>query len=360
MLKKALKIALWIVGSIIGLAAVLLLSIWISSGNTPEGGTKIAKKGWVEIGGIRQGYFIRGEEERNPVILFLHGGPGSPELSMIKDTGLEKYFTVCYWEQRGAGMTFSPDIDPATMTAAQLVEDTRQITDSLRAWYGVDKIYLMGHSWGSYLGIKTIAKYPEHYYAYIGLGQVCHQLESERLAYDYLIAEATKAGDTKTVEAFAAYDKNAADFPTNDYLLKVRTLGMNKYGVGIKHKDISMFDIAKDLLYYRGYTLGEKLDFLRGTMFSLVMFHEVIDENLFETTTRFEIPVYIIQGKYDYQVSHQLAKEYLDSITAPKKAFFTFEESAHSPNLEEPERFVELVRGIANEVKLINSFSQIN
>lgn len=79
------------------------------------------------------------------------------------------------------------------------------------------------------------------------------------------------------------------------------------------------------------------------------MFHEVIDDNLFETSTRFEIPIYIIQGKYDYQVSYDLAKEYLDSIDAPKKAFFTFDESAHSPNLEEPERFVEVVRSIAKQ-----------
>lgn len=132
-MNRFLRITLWLIGCIAGLAALLLLSIWISSGNTPEGGTKIAKKGWANIGGIQQGYFIRGEDERNPVILFLHGGPGSPELPMIKDTELEKHFTVCYWDQRGTGMTFSPDTDPATMTTAQFVEDTRQLTDSLRS-----------------------------------------------------------------------------------------------------------------------------------------------------------------------------------------------------------------------------------
>lgn len=346
-MKKFLKTSLWIVGSLIGLIALFLLSVWIYSGNTPEGGTKIAKKGWAQIGGIPQGYFIRGENEQNPVILFLHGGPGSPELSMIKDTELEKHFTVCYWEQRGAGMTFSSNTNPATMTTKQFVEDTRQMTDSLREWYGVEKIYLMGHSWGSYLGIKTIEKHPELYYAYIGIGQVCNQLESERQAYDYIVAEACKAGNTKTVEAFEAYDKYADDFPSNDYLLKVRTNSMNKYGVGIKHKDCSMFDIAVDLLYYRGYTYMDKIHYLQGTMFSLNnMFHRIIDDNLFETSTQFEVPVYILQGKYDYQVSYQLAKSYLDSIDAPHKEFFIFEQSAHSPNLEEPKRFVEVVKSI--------------
>lgn len=127
---------------------------------------------------------------------------------------------------------------------------------------------------------------------------------------------------------------------------------MNKYGVGIKHKDCSMFDIAVGLLYYQGYTFTDKIRYLQGTMFSLnTMFRKVIDDNLFETSTRFEVPVYILQGKYDYQVSYQLAKAYLDSIDAPRKEFFTFEESAHSPNLEEPRRFDEVVRAIAEKDK---------
>lgn len=351
-MKRTFKGILWLVGSLIGLIALFLLSIWICSGNTPAGGTKIAQKGWAQIGGIRQGYFIRGENEHNPVILFLHGGPGSPELSMIQDTELEKHFTVCYWEQRGAGMTYSADTPPASMTTEQFVEDTRQMTDSLCQWYGVEKIYLMGHSWGSYLGIKTIEKHPEPYHAYIGIGQVCNQLESERLAYDYIVNQARQAGDTKTVEAFEAYDKYADDFPSNDYLLKVRSNSMNKYGVGIKHKDCSMLDIAVGLLYYRGYTFMDKIRYLQGTMFSLNnMFHKIIKDNLFETSTRFEVPVYILQGKYDYQVSYELAKAYLDSIDAPQKEFFTFEESAHSPNLEESKRFVEIVCSIAGKVK---------
>lgn len=351
-MKKILKIILWIVGSLVGLITLFILSIWLFSGNTPEGGTKIAKKGWATIGGIQQGYFIRGEDERNPVILFLHGGPGLPELPMVKDTELEKHFTVCYWDQRGAGMTFNSDTDPATMTIEQFVEDTRQMTDSLRRWYGVEKIYLMGHSWGSYLGIKTIEKHPALYHAYIGIGQMCNQLGSERLAYDYIIDQARKVGDSKTIEAFEAYDKSALGFPSNEYLLKVRSPAMNKYKVGFRHKNCSMFDLVLDVLYYRGYTFMDKMRYSQGPMFSLNhLFDEVIEDNLFETSTRFEIPVYIIQGKYDYQASHQLAKEYLDSIVAPKKEFFTFEESAHSPNVEEPKRFVEIVCSISEKAK---------
>ena len=120
---------------------------------------------------------------------------------------------------------------------------------------------------------------------------------------------------------------------------------MNNYGVGIKHKEVSMFAIATDLLYYKGYTFTDKLNYLRGTLFSLnTLFGEVIKDNLFETSIDFEVPVYIIHGKYDYQTSYVLAKEYFNTLRAPKKEFFTFEHSAHSPNIEEPEKFANIMK----------------
>ena len=93
---------------------------------------------------------------------------------------LEKYFIVCYWDQRGAGMSFSRSLDPASMTIEQMVEDTRQMTEYLKQRFNQEKIFIMGHSWGSFLGIKTVEKYPENYWAYIGIGQVTNQIESER------------------------------------------------------------------------------------------------------------------------------------------------------------------------------------
>jgi predicted alpha/beta-fold hydrolase len=130
-----------------------------------------AEKHFIEIGGIPQGFFLRSENPENPVILFLHGGPGSPELALLYryeiPERLEKYFTVCYWDQRGAGMSFSNSIDTATMTLEQLIEDTRQITEYLKQRFKQEKIYLTRHSWGSFLGIKTVEKHPENYFAVV-------------------------------------------------------------------------------------------------------------------------------------------------------------------------------------------------
>jgi pimeloyl-ACP methyl ester carboxylesterase len=361
-MKKVFKILGIIVLSIIG---ILLIGLVILAVNSPgkletlkdsqgkEIVGSLAEKSFIEIGGIRQGFFIRAENPENPVILFLHGGPGSPELPMIipfeVTERLEKYFTVCYWDQRGAGMSFNNSIDPATMTTAQIMEDTRQMTEYLQRRFNQKKIYLIGHSWGSFLGVKTIEKYPENYTAYIGIGQVSNQIESEKLAYDYMLQHAKEINDESAVKNLQKFDKNASDFPGLDYTMTIRSSLMNKYGIGISHeKENSMLDMAKIILFFKGYTLSEKINYLRGMMFSVTtIWDAVVEDNLFESSVTFQVPVYITQGKYDYQVSHALAHEWLDKIEAPQKAFFTFENSSHGTILEEPEKFVQIIREIA-------------
>jgi pimeloyl-ACP methyl ester carboxylesterase len=312
----------------------------------------LAEKHFIEIGGIQQGFFLRSEKPQNPVILFLHGGPGSPELALLYryeiPERLEKYFTVCYWDQRGAGMSFSNSIDTATMTLEQLIEDTRQITEYLKQRFNQEKIYLMGHSWGSLLGIKTIEKHPENYFAYIGIGQVSNQLESEKLAYDYMLQHAMEIDDRPAVRNLEKFNRNASDFPTMEYISTVRSSLMNKYGIGMMRENFSMVGIVKDLLFFKGYTLPEKINYVQGILFSQTyLWDYVVSDNLFESSISFQAPVYITHGKYDYQVSYTLAREYFEIVEAPGKSFFTFEKSAHSPNGEEPEKFVQIVHDIA-------------
>ena len=363
-MKKVFKMFGIILLSILG---ILLIGLIILAVNSPgklkplkdsEGKEivgSLTEKSFIEIGGIRQGFFIRAENPENPVILFLHGGPGSPELPFLLpyeiSERLEKYFTVCYWDQRGAGMSFSNSIDPTTMTTAQMVEDTRQMTECLQQRFNQEKIYLIGHSWGSYLGVKTIEKYPENYIAYIGIGQVTDQIESEKLAYDYMLQHATKINDYSAIDNLQRFDKNADDFPTNNYLMTVRSSLMNKYGIGFTHEETtSMIDLVKMILSFKGYTLSEKVGFVRGMTFSQKnLWNDIVEDNLFESSTTFHVPVYITHGKYDYQVSHTLAREWFEKIEAPQKAFYTFEKSAHGTIMEEPEKFVQIVREIASK-----------
>ena len=313
----------------------------------------LTEKHKMNIGGIEQGLFIRSENPDNPVILFLHGGPGSPELPLLipveKEERLEKYFTMVYWDQRGAGMSYHDDIDPATMTLEQMVADTAEVTQYIQGRFNQDKIILMGHSWGSYLGVKTVEKHPELYQAYIGIGQVCNQRLSEKLAYDYLLAQAQERNDKKATDALEKVDANAPSFPENEYIMTARSSLMNKYGVGIQHKGASTLAIVKDMMLFRGYTPNEKRGYGQGLLFSQQhLFSSMLDDDLNASSTVFQIPVFITHGKYDYQVSHELAKQYVENLQAPDKDFITFDESAHSPILEEPERFTQVVRDLVD------------
>jgi pimeloyl-ACP methyl ester carboxylesterase len=335
-----------------------------AQGNIIEGA--ISEKVFVEIGGIEQGMFIRGENPDNPVLLYVHGGPGTPMMQFIsyletpETERLEKYFTVCYWEQRGSGMTYSSDTDPANMTIEQMVEDTREATEYLQKRFGQEKIYMMGHSWGTFLGVKTIEKYPENYLAYVGVGQVTNQAESEGLAYDYMLNRAKAENDPVATE-FEKYSRDSyvENVTQLGSALKIRTSTMVRYGNGHLHKfpdGIKTIDgaILKSLFLFKGYTLGEKINWFRGFDYSMIhIWSLVMEENFFESSTKFEIPFYTAQGDYDYQVSQVLAKQYLETIDAPKKEYFAYADSAHSPNMEEPEKFVEMMRQIAAENPLL-------
>jgi pimeloyl-ACP methyl ester carboxylesterase len=218
----------------------------------------------------------------------------------------------------------------------------------------------MGHSWGSYLGVKTIEKYPENYLAYIGIGQTSNSTESERLSYYYMLNHAKYINDEDALEKLEKFDPHTEGFPMMqeeghelDYLL-TRTELLNRYGIGhVRQFPLGMtFNgaILRTLFEFKGYTLSEKINWFLGADFSMIhLFHIPMDDNLFISSIKFEIPVYFVHGAYDYQVSQVLAEKYFDIVEAPKKEFIKFENSAHSPNLEEPERFIDVFGKIASE-----------
>ena len=148
----------------------------------------ISEKIRVRINGVEQGMFIKGKDIHNPVLLFLHvAWDAEYFLTQHYPTGLEEYLTVCWWERRGAGLSYSADIPRETMTIEQSIADTLAVTDYLCRRFGQDKIYLMGHS-GSFVGIQAAAR-RELYHACIGMSQMAYQLRSENQAYEYMLRQ---------------------------------------------------------------------------------------------------------------------------------------------------------------------------
>ena len=304
------------------------------------------EKIFVDINGTKQGMFLQSENTENPVLLFLHGGPGSPVISFTKTypTGLEKMFTVCWWEQRGSGLSYNRQITSKEMTMEQMISDTITVAEYLKKAFNKEKVYVMGHSWGSFLGVLTVQQAPYLFHAYIGIGQVANQVESERLAYTFMLQEFRKLNNKKMVHKLEKFPIDKDGEVSDDYLMSVRSEGVTKLGIGMMHNNLSTIAIVKMIFGYKGYTLKEKLHYIKGMTLSYkCLWGFVSQSDLIKQAPKLEVPVYIFQGKYDYIVSYVIAKEYLLALQAPVKGFYTFENSAHSPYLEEPKKMCDIL-----------------
>lgn len=306
----------------------------------------ISEKIFVDINGVRQGMFIQGKDAKNPVLLVLHGGMPEYFLTEKYPTGLEDYFTVVWWEQRGSGLSYQPNIPRETKTAKQMIANTLAVTNYLRQRFGKDKIYLMGHSGGSFLGIQAAAQAPELYYAYIGEAQMSNQLKSEKLAYDYMLQQYKANGNIGMVRKLEASPVTMESGVPAAYQM-VRDDAMHMFGIGTIH---TMTSVVTGLLLpswqSRQYSLSEKFNLWRGKAESgiAMLWDTMTVTDLSQQVTEFTIPIYFLEGIYDYTCNYRLAKEYFEKIKAPVKGFYTFEQSAHSPVFEEPEKVQKILR----------------
>jgi pimeloyl-ACP methyl ester carboxylesterase len=344
------------------LFAVIALAAWLlllspgtiepyrdQVGNVPA--SSISEKTYETIGGVRQGMFIRGANKDNPVLLFLHGGPGMPTYFLTKQfpTGLEEHFTVCYWEQRDAGLSYDPAISAASLTVEQLMRDTIEVTNYLRERFGQEKIYLMGHSWGSFIGLQVAASAPELYHAYIGVAQVTNQLQSEQIAYQWMLEQYLAAGETKKVENLRAYPilENPA-LAANWFKTPERDAFMHELGIGTTRdmKDVYT-GIFFPFLGTREYTLAEKYNtFFRAKPFlrnETGLIDSLLSTDLSAEIPRLELPAYFMSGRYDMTVNIDLSRAYAEQLQAPLKGYYLFRESAHCPMHEESDRFLQIM-----------------
>lgn len=303
----------------------------------------VSEKTWVEINGVRQGMVVRGRDVTNPVLLVVHGGPGMPDyfLTQRRPIDLEDLVTVVWWDQRGTGLSYHRDIPPGTMTLEQLIDDTLAVADHLRARFAQDRILLLGHSWGSLVGIRAAACSPERFAAYLGMAQMVDQRRSEKLAYDHLLAEYRRRGDRRMVRALEAAPVTIEGGTPRRYLTRVRDRAMHQLGVGTTHDmDSVITGIFLPSLRFPGYTLRERWNLWRGRLFSRsfgLWDNEVMRTDLISQVPRLELPAYFLAGVHDYTCVTSLVKEYLEVLEAPVKRLYRFEHSAHTPLLEEPQ-----------------------
>ena len=306
----------------------------------------ISEKIHLNVNGVEQGMFIKGKDVTNPVLLYLHGGMPEYFLTQKYPTGLEDYFTVVWWEQRGSGLSYSANIPPESMTLEQMISDTKEVTNYLRKRFGQEKIYLMGHSGGTFIGIQVAAQAPELYHAYLSVAQMSYQLKSEKLAYDYMLQQYKEKANKHMVRKLESAPVTLTDGIPDSYL-SWRDEAMHSLGVGTTHDMNSVITgIFLPSLTCREYSLIEKVNMWRGKSRSGVssLWDTMLATDMTKRVPELNIPVYFFHGIYDYTVSYILAKDYFEKLRAPMKGFYTFEQSAHSPLFEEPERMQQILQ----------------
>ncbi|SDY90355.1 alpha/beta fold hydrolase [Citreimonas salinaria] len=305
-----------------------------------EGPDPIAELVPARIGGMTQWVLIRGADRKAPILLWLHGGPGAAQMPIHSVTAaLERDFVVVHWEQRGAGKSNPPGFDPATMTFERFLSDAREVTALLRARVGEQPLIVLGHSWGTMLGARLVARWPEEYAAYIGVGQQVNTMRAVSLALDWL-RDAAPESDLAAMEP-AAF---------RDHELYVRLMQeIEAHGGGM---NVALLSLLPRALAAPEYRLPDYPRWLDGAnRGSGAMWPAYLQRDLIAEVPRMPVPMLLLSGAQDMNTPVPLVREWIGGVDAPLgKRLVVFDPSGHAPFLTDTARFVEAVRDFAANI----------
>jgi len=293
----------------------------------------------VTLGGADQVVMLRGASVDNPVVLYLAGGPITSDIGYATKyfSSLEQDFVVAVWDQRGAGKSY-PALDPTdTFTPEQLTSDALELTAYLRDRFDEEKIYLAGNSWGSTLGVLAVQRAPEQYHAYVGMGQMVSQLETDQRLYEDMLAYAARTEDDALADTMRGYGKP----PYDDVWGYAFVMGY--YDRLEPYPEWEHFQNTSPGVFATGadeFGLIDKLNVLRGLLdtFSL-LYPQLQDVDFRRDVPRLDVPVYIIDGVNELSARRDLALEWYAGLDAPDKQLIPFQHSGHVPQWEEPAKF---------------------
>lgn len=326
------------------LAALLGLGWKALPGRTPAiaGPDPIAVLEAVRIGGMTQWLLIRGQDRSAPVLLWLHGGPGAAQMPLAHATTrvLERDFVVVHWDQRGAGMSNPRGFDPATMTLAQFLQDAHDVTRYLQTRLGAERILVLGHSWGSMLGARLVARWPGDYAGYIGVGQQVSTVRGAAVTLDRLaplIRAGGRAADRDWLEA------TTPELLTEHAAYVAMMQRLDRYGAGM---NVPMWRLAAMLIRAPEYSLFDLMRWLDGAnRGSGQMWPDYRSRDLIADVREMPVPMLLISGARDLNTPVELAAEWFDLVDAPQgKRHEIFGDSGHAPFLAEAGRFAETLR----------------
>lgn len=304
----------------------------------------------VNLGGVEQWVSVRGTSLENPILLVVHGGPGSTltGLSYSYQRPWEKYYTVVNWDQRCSGKTasISGSTSEVELTTEIILSDALELTDYLRERYQKDKIILFGHSWGTMLGANLVKRNPEKYSAYISTGTMVNTREENRLEFEYYRKKFTEEGNRKKLDALNALGEYWKETPVDES----KTLAMNKILIQEGNSSArvgGLFSMLKyevfPMLRSTEYSFKDNLNLFGYKAYPYVIEHEMPEFDAFSLGCEYDMPVYYIEGDLDMQTPYELAKDLYESTVAPDKEFYTLKNCAHCWDIDAPEQMAEIM-----------------
>ncbi len=332
------------------MAALGLASFW--SGRAPlEAPAGINVLEQVELGGVKQWISIRGSDAHHPVLLFLHGGPGSANLAKLRvqTPELEQHFVVVNWDQRGAGRSAWLGFDYSQLSLEQMVTEAHELILRLKARFGVEKVSLLGFSWGTVIGLELAHRYPEDIQAYISVSQIVAAAEDERLSLDYV---RRTARETNNAKALAELDQIDPAYQGEGWYAQLTTQRkwLLSFG-GVYHTASNYNHEVQMLLRAPEYSLYQFALWPLASSRSLqALWPELMRVNFFERVPELHVPAFFFAGRYDYNTPAQLTERYFSQLVDPAGTELVwFENSAHDLFYDEPNKVVTEILKVLNQ-----------
>jgi len=305
----------------------------------------------VRLGGVDQWLIIRGQDVDKPVLLFLSGGPGASEAARVLrfNAELEKHFVVVVWEQRGCGKSY-PSLNPKSdLTIDRYTSDIIELTDMLRERFNEQKIYLVGHSWGTIIGARAAQARPDLFHAYIGTAQMVDVRETDQLIYQIVMDHSVETGDSQFVQTLEA--QGEPPYMGASPIQPYSTLFGREYSL-FEYPNIKSEEYRRDgdilmlMLKQPEYGWLDRVYYLLGLMNTFnQVYPQLQDMDYRLDATRFDLPVYLILGRHDMNNPSQIPEEYFNLLDAPSKQLYFFEDSGHGMIWEEADKYHSILVG---------------